>query len=43
MAHLPLMFHMVDLFVGIPVKVKNHDGTEKTDSLDMYIYLNEIG
>ncbi len=29
---------------GIPVKVKNLDnGTEKTDSLELFIYLNELG
>lgn len=29
---------------GIPVKVKNlEDGTEKTDSLELFTYLNELG
>ncbi len=29
---------------GIPVRVKNlDDGTEKTDSLELFIYLNELG
>ncbi|MDQ7821521.1 MAG: argininosuccinate synthase [Candidatus Eremiobacteraeota bacterium] len=29
---------------GIPVKVKNrNDGTEKTDPLELFIYLNELG
>lgn len=29
---------------GIPVKVKNHnDGTEKADSLELFMYLNEVG
>ncbi|WP_321418334.1 argininosuccinate synthase [uncultured Desulfobacter sp.] len=29
---------------GIPVKVKNlEDGTEKTDALDLFLYLNQIG
>jgi len=29
---------------GIPVKVKNlEDGTEKTDALDLFLYLNQLG
>ncbi|KAL3870632.1 hypothetical protein ACJMK2_038680 [Sinanodonta woodiana] len=29
---------------GIPVRVRNHnDGTEKTDSLELFLYLNKIG
>lgn len=29
---------------GVPVKVKNlKDGTEKTDALELYLYLNELG
>ena len=29
--------------IGVPVGVKNtSDGTEKSDSLDLYLYLNEV-
>lgn len=29
---------------GVPVRVKNlNDGTEKTDALELYLYLNEVG
>ncbi|KAK3590536.1 hypothetical protein CHS0354_015512 [Potamilus streckersoni] len=30
--------------IGMPVRVKNHnDGTEKTDALELFLYLNKIG
>ena len=29
---------------GVPIRVKNlGDGTEKTDPLELYLYLNKIG
>lgn len=34
----------IDFMNGIPTRVKNlNDGTEKTDPLELFIYLNELG
>jgi argininosuccinate synthase len=34
----------IEFVEGVPVKVVNHaDKTTKTDALDLFLYLNEVG